>query len=158
MADGCKMMNTMKKFISNLIFATFVALGLASCTKTDKNLEKISGEWYWQGTEANVSLEVYLAFKTDNTFDIFQKIGDGAFRHYTGTYTYDGVNLTGVYSDKTAWKYSYQAQVNGDNLVMNYVGEDKSLTYTRKNIPFTVRQHHTEPLKSSVAEEYLPFL
>ena len=119
MADGCKMMNTMKKFISNLIFATFVALGLASCTKTDKNLEKISGEWYWQGTEANVSLEVYLAFKTDNTFDLFQKIGDGAFRHYTGTYTYDGVNLSGVYSYKTPWKYAYQAQVNGDNLVMN---------------------------------------
>ena len=51
------MKNTMKKFISNLIFATFVALGLASCSKTDKNLEKLSGEWYWQGTEAGVELE-----------------------------------------------------------------------------------------------------
>ena len=158
MVDGCKMKNTMKRFILNLIFATFVALGLASCSKTDKNLQKLSGEWYWEGTEAEVSLEVYLAFRTDNTFDLFQKIGEGAFRHYSGTYTYDGKILSGVYSDKTAWRYSYEAQVNGDNLTLNYVGEEKSLTYTRKSIPFTVRHHYTEPMKSSIAEEYLPFL
>ena len=102
------MKNTMKKFISNLIFATFVALGLASCSKTDKNLEKLSGEWYWQGTEAGVELEVYVAFEKDNTFDLFQKIGEGAFRHYTGTFTYDGNTLSGMYSDKTAWMYSYE--------------------------------------------------
>ena len=157
MADGCKMKNIMKRFIANLIFATFVALGLASCTKTDKNLERLSGEWYWQGTEEGVSIEVYLAFQTDNTFDLFQKIGAGAFRHYTGTYTYDGQTLSGVYSDKTPWKYSYEAKVDGNNLTMNYIGEDVSITYVKKTIPFTVKQHHTEPLKSSV-EEVIPFL
>ena len=157
MADGCKMKNTMKKFISNLIFATIVALGLASCSKTDKNLEKLSGEWYWQGTEEGVELEVYLAFQTDNTFDLFQKIGDGAFRHYAGTYSYDGKTLTGVYSDKTAWRYSYEVVVDGDNLTLNYIGEEKSLTYVRKSIPFSVKQHHTEPLKSA-ADEFVPFL
>lgn len=157
MVDGCKKKNTMKKFISNLIFATFVALGLASCSKTDKNLEKLSGEWYWQGTEAGVELEVYVAFEKDNTFDLFQKIGEGAFRHYTGTFTYDGKALSGVYSDKTAWMYSYEVVLEGDNLTLNYIGEEKSITYVRKSIPFTVRQHHTEPLKSA-ADEYKPFL
>ena len=151
------MKNTMKKFISNLIFATFVALGLASCSKTDKNLEKLSGEWYWQGTEAGVELEVYVAFEKDNTFDLFQRIGEGAFRHYTGTFTYDGKTLSGVYSDKTAWMYNYEVVLEGDNLTLNYIGEEKSLTYVRKSIPFTVRQHHTEPLKS-FADEYKPFL
>jgi hypothetical protein len=157
MADGCKMMNIMKKFISNLIFATFVALGLASCTKVDKNVEKISGEWYWQGTEADVDLEIYLAFNKDNTFDLFQKIGDGAFRHYTGTFNFDGKTLNGVYSDKTAWRYSYEALVDGNNLTLSYIGEERSLTYVRKSIPFTVKQHHTEPLKS-MADENIPFL
>lgn len=61
MVDGCKNRNIMKKFISALIFATVVAFGLVSCSKTDPNLEKISGEWYWQGTEQGVTLEVYLA-------------------------------------------------------------------------------------------------
>ena len=46
------MMRVMKKIISNVIFATVVALGLISCEKTDPNLEKIAGEWYLQ--EENV--------------------------------------------------------------------------------------------------------
>ena len=123
MEDGCKKKNTMKKFISNLIFATFVALGLASCTKTDKNLERLSGEWHWQGIEADVELDVYVVFQTDNTFELFQKIGEGAFRHYSGTFTFDGKTLTGVYSDKTPWRYSYEVLLDGDNLTMNYMGE-----------------------------------
>ena len=147
----------MKKFISTLIFATVVALGLVSCSKTDPNLEKISGEWYWQGTEAGVSLEVYVAFNTEGAFDLFQKLGDGAFRHYTGTYSYDGENLKGVYSDKTLWAHDYIATVSGDKLTMKYVGADVSITYVRKTIPFTVRHHHTSPLKS-MAEDYVPFL
>ena len=63
MVDGCKMENTMKKFIS-LIFATVVALSLISCSKADKNLEKIAGEWYLQ--EENV--EVYVEFDEEGTF------------------------------------------------------------------------------------------
>lgn len=157
MEDGCKKKNTMKKFISNLIFATFVALGLASCTKTDKNLERLSGEWHWQGIEADVELDVYVAFQTDNTFELFQKIGEGAFRHYSGTFTFDGKTLTGVYSDKTPWRYSYEVLLDGDNLTMNYIGEEKSITYVRQSIPFTVRHHYTEPLKSA-ADENVPFL
>ena len=148
----------MRRFISILIFATIVALGLVSCTKTDKNVEKIAGEWHWQGTEADIEIEIYLAFHSDRSFDLFQKIGEGAFRHYTGTFTYDGKTLSGVYSDKTSWRYSYEALVEGDNLTLNYIGEDKSLTYVRKNIPYTVRHHHTAPLKSVVEDDQIPFL
>ena len=147
----------MKKFISTLIFATVVALGLVSCSKTDPNLEKISGEWYWQGTENGIALEVYLAFNTDGVFDLFQKLGDGAFRHYTGTYTFDGVTLKGVYSDKTLWAHEYTVTLSADSLTMTYVGEDVSITYVKKTIPFTVRHHNTEPLKSA-ADDFLPFL
>lgn len=157
MVDGCKMRNTMKKFISTLIFATVVALGLASCSKTDANLEKISGEWYWNSTEAGVDMEVYVAFHTDATFDLYQKLGEGAFRHYTGTYTFDGDTLKGIYSDKTAWAHDYIVTISGNNLTMKYVGEEVSITYVKKTIPFTVRHHHTEPLKS-MADDYVPFL
>ena len=156
MVDGCKMENTMKKFIS-LIFATVVALGLSSCSKTDANLEKISGEWYWNSTEAGVDMEVYVAFHTDATFDLYQKLGEGAFRHYTGTYTFDGVTLKGVYSDKTLWAHEYTVTLSADSLTMTYVGEDVSITYVKKTIPFTVRHHNTEPLKSA-ADDFLPFL
>ena len=156
MVDGCKMENTMKKFIS-LIFATVVAFGLVSCSKTDPNLEKISAEWYWNSTEAGVDMEVYVAFHTDATFDLYQKLGEGAFRHYTGTYTFDGVTLKGVYSDKTLWAHEYTVTLSGDSLTMTYVGKDVSITYVKKTIPFTVRHHNTAPLKSA-ADDFLPFL
>ena len=156
MVDGCKMENTMKKFIS-LIFATVVALGLSSCSKIDANLEKISGEWYWNSTEAGVDMEVYVAFHTDGVFELFQKLGEGAFRHYTGTYTFDGETLKGIYSDKTAWAHDYIVTISGNNLTMKYVGEEVSITYVKKTIPFTVRHHHTAPLKSA-ADDFLPFL
>jgi hypothetical protein len=157
MVDGCKNRNIMKKFISALIFATVVAFGLVSCSKTDPNLAKISGEWYWNNTEAGVDMEVYVAFHTDATFDLYQKLGEGAFRHYTGTYTFDGETLKGIYSDKTAWAHDYIVTISGNNLTMKYVGEEVSITYVKKTIPFTVRHHHTEPLKS-MADDYVPFL
>lgn len=151
----------MKKIISKLIFATVVALGLASCSKTDRNIDKIAGEWYFQ--EENV--EVYVEFKADGTFALYQNISvtDGAndprYRLYCGTFTYDGENLAGVYSDGARWAYSYQTTVSGDNLTMAFTDNGKEFvrTYVRKTIPFTVRKNCTEPLKSS-AEEVVPFL
>ena len=154
MVDGCKKKNTMKKFISNLIFATFVALGLASCSKTDKNLEKLSGEWYWQGTEAGVELEVYVAFEKDNTFDLFQKIGDGAYRVYSGTYTLtpgaDGLYiLSGEYSDGTPWGAEY-AVLSSSNDTMVLTAGDVTETYTRVTggIPEDVK-NSAAPVKSA---------
>ena len=154
-------MRVMKKIISKVIFATVVALGLIACEKTDKNLENIAGEWYLQ--EDNV--EVYIDFNSDGTFEMFQNISvnengnNPRYRLYTGTFTYDGIFLTGVYSDKSQWAYSYQATVSGDNLTMTFTDKGKEFvrTYARKVIPFTVRKNCTEPLESS-ADEVVPFL
>jgi hypothetical protein len=151
----------MKKIISKLIFATVVALGLISCEKTDPNLKKIAGEWYLQ--EENV--EVYINFNADGTFELYQNIsvneGMNAprYRLYSGTFTYDGTLLTGVYSDKSQWAYTYQATVSGDNLTMAFTDNGKEFvrTYVRKSIPFSVRKNCTEPLKSA-ADEVVPFL
>lgn len=154
-------MRVMKKIISKVIFATVVALGLIACEKTDKNLENIAGEWYLQEDNA----EVYIDFNADGTFEMFQNISvnengnNPRYRLYTGTFTYDGIFLTGVYSDKSQWAYSYQATVSDDNLTMTFTDKGKEFvrTYVRKVIPFTVRKNCTEPLKSS-ADEVVPFL
>lgn len=151
----------MKKIISKVVFATIVALGLISCEKTDPNLKKIAGEWYLQEENA----EVYIDFNSDGTFALFQNIalneGMNAprYRFYSGTFTYDGTLLIGVYSDNSKWAYTYQATVSGDNLTMTFTDNGKNYvrTYVRKPIPFTVRNSITEPLKSS-ADEVIPFL
>ena len=49
------------------------------------------------------------------------------------------------------------ATVSGDKLTMKYVGASVSITYVRKTILFTVRHHHTAPLKS-MADDHVPFL
>ena len=151
----------MKKIISKIVFATVVALGLISCEKADQNLKKIAGEWYLQEENA----EVYIDFNSDGTFALFQNIsvneGMNAprYRFYSGTFTYDGTLLTGVYADKSQWAYTYQATVSGDNLTMTFTDNGKNYvrTYVRKPIPFTVRNSITEPLKSS-GDEIIPFL
>lgn len=151
----------MKKIISKIVFATVVALGLISCEKADQNLKKIAGEWYLQEENA----EVYIDFNLDGTFALFQNIsvneGMNAprYRFYSGTFTYDGTLLTGVYADKSQWAYTYQATVSGDNLIMTFTDNGKTFvrTYVRKSIPFTVRHNVTEPLKSSW-DEIIPFL
>ena len=151
----------MKKIISKLIFATVVSLGLVSCSKADRNMEKIAGEWFLQ--EENI--EVYVEFNEEGTFALYQNISVSEegntprYRLYHGTFTYDGVKLEGVYSDGTRWAYSYQATVSNDNLTMSFTDNGKEFvrTYVRKTIPFTVRKSCTEPLKSSV-EEVLPLL
>lgn len=153
----------MKRIISNIIFATVIAFGLVSCTKTDKNMEAIAGEWHWQGTEGGVEIDIWIGFNEDGTFELYQQIpgladdDQGRYRRYDGTFTFDGTLLNGRYSDGTYWKHSYSVTVSGDRLKMDYVGEDYSLTYEKKAIPFNVRKYSTAPLKS-MTEEPVPFL
>ena len=156
MVDGCKMENTMKKFIS-LIFATVVALGLSSCSKTDANLEKISGEWYWNSTEAGVDMEVYVAFHTDATFDLYQKVGEGPHYLYKGKYNFDGQVLTGTYSDYTPWAHDYNVtKSNGSLTLTSVAAPDYSITFKKEAIPQSVRIHYMPVTKSEgVAPAFL---
>lgn len=131
----------MKKILYIMAAALVAAV---SCQKDgDRVLEQISGEWHYSATESGVAEDVYVAFSEDGTFEIYQKIGEGPYWYSTGDYKLDAESmvLSGVYTDRYPWKYTYKVSVSDKTLTMTAVEQDgHSVTYTRESIPVQVRQ------------------
>ena len=148
----------MKKILY-IIAAALVAA--VSCQKDgDRVLEQISGEWHYSATESGVAEDVYVAFSEDGTFEMYQKIGDGPYWYSAGEYTLDAKSmvLSGVYSDRYPWKYTYKISVNDKTLTMKAVEQDGySITYAREAIPSQVRQMSL-PLTKSESVGFVRFL
>ena len=143
----------MKGIVNKILFAAAAILALASCVKSEEALvKKLSGDWYYETVESDVPVQVYVSFAKDMTFQLFQKVGDGAFRRYIGTYTFDGTLLDGVYSDKTEWKEAKTVTIDGDVLTAVGVKTGETITYVRKLVPATVRYHYTDAVKSMALE------
>ena len=143
----------MKGIVNKILFAAASILALASCVKSEEALvKKLAGDWYYETVESDVPVQVYVSFAKDMTFQLFQKVGDGAFRRYIGTYTFDGTLLDGVYSDKTEWKEAKTVTIDGDVLTAVGVKTGETITYVRKLVPATVRYHYTDAVKSMALE------
>ena len=143
----------MKGIVNKILFAAASILALASCVKSEEALvKKLAGDWYYETVESDVPVQVYVSFANDMTFQLFQKVGDGAFRKYTGTYTFDGTVLDGVYSDKSTWKEAKNVTIDGDILTAVGVKTGETITYVRKLVPATVRYHYTDAVKSMALE------
>jgi hypothetical protein len=143
----------MKGIVNKILFAAAAILALASCVKSEEALVKnLAGDWYYETVESDVPVQVYVSFANDMTFQLFQKVGDGAFRRYTGTYTFDGTVLDGVYSDKSTWKEAKNVTIDGDILTAVGVKTGETITYVRKLVPATVRYHYTDAVKSMALE------
>jgi hypothetical protein len=143
----------MKGIVNKILFAAAAILALASCVKSEEALvKKLAGDWYYETVESDVPVQVYVSFANDMTYQLFQKVGDGAFRRYTGTYTFDGTVLDGVYSDKSTWKEAKNVTIDGDILTAVGVKTGETITYVRKLVPATVRYHYTDAVKSMALE------
>ena len=119
--------------------------------------EQLVGDWHYSGTEQGAEVDVWIAFSADKTFDMYQRIGTGAYWHTTGKYKLNENVLSGVYSDKYPWKYEYSVKLYDATLVLTAEGvENYSVSYKRENIPAQVREKSLELTKSS--EGFVPFL
>ena len=127
---------------------------LTSCEKQLKVPEKLYGDWFCHSTSlTSTDVYVYVTFNADS-FILYQKIGDGAYRVYNGTYTLtpgaDGLYiLTGEYSDGTPWGAEY-AVLSSSNDTMVLTAGDVTETYTRvaDGIPADVK-NSAAPVKSA---------
>ncbi len=101
--------------------------------------EKIVAEWHLVSVSGMTSApEVYVDFAQDLSFSLYQKIGEGRYRRYEGTYTVSGSLVSGKYSDGEKWGSDYEASFEGENLVLTAQnGSEEVCTYEKKALSET---------------------
>jgi hypothetical protein len=106
-----------------LYIMAIIMLAVTSCKEQDPvktPAELICGDWH--STMLAVEGDIYASFASDGSFDLYQKIGEGAYRLYTGSWTMNGNVISGKYSDGSDWSSSYSVIFN-----------DKFMTWTSQN-------------------------
>ena len=114
----------------------------STTTKVD-----VTGSWELSGVETKVSVgsvnvSVYISFASDGSFTLYQKIGEGRYTQFTGTYTLSSDNkLSGKYSNNTAWG-PYTAAIASGKLTLTSAGGKEEDTYSKiSSIPTSVTQN-----------------
>ena len=129
-----------------ILMAAALALVMSACSKEDKD---ICGEWHLSDisvvTKAQepYDISVYLAFSKNGSFDLYQKLQDGKYVHYTGKWEMADGQLYGYYTDGTPWGAgSYGVSLSSKTLKLtanNGLGE--VTTYKREKIPSSVKEN-----------------
>lgn len=128
-----------------IMMAAALALVVSACSKEDND---ICGEWHLSDisvvTKAQepYDVSVYLAFSKTGGFDLYQKLQDGKYVHYTGKWEMADGQLYGYYTDGTPWGAgSYGVSLSSKTLKLtanNGLGE--ITTYKREKIPSSVKE------------------
>ena len=146
----------MKKLFYIFTASLLIAVG---CTKdASKVMNQLSGDWHYAAEENGVKEDIWISFSEDGTFEMFQKIGDGPYWYTSGEFEYDVDSkvLSGIYSDRYPWKYTYAITLTEKTLQMAAVElASHSVTYTRESIPAQVREKSLPLTKAEAVERYL---
>lgn len=147
------------------------ALALAACG--DKNnktpneptpdasglASAIVGEWHlssFDGAQTDY-FDVYLEFKADGSFDMYQRLYTLNYEYYSGSYNVSGDIVTGSYADGKNWLSGYKAELSADCKTLTmHSQEDVSLTsvYISEAIPEDVKAE-AEATRAVSAERFL---
>lgn len=118
------------------------ALALVACKKDGGEepapvpAQSIVGTWELvsvatKATVGDIQVSVYVDFNTSGNFTLYQKIGQGRYTKFTGTYTLTSDNkLAGSYADGSTWG-PYDAVVSGDALTLTSAGGKEVDTYKK---------------------------
>ena len=134
----------MKKLLYILAaMAMFIATG---CNKEENKTDyrtAIIGAWHC--APADMEVDVYVEFAEEGDFSLYQQVGEGRYRKYTGSWTCEGDILSGTYADGTPWGSSYQLQLNADTLTMTALnGSGEVVTYVKGSVPDEVTKDSIE--------------
>lgn len=134
--------------MKRIAYMIIAALALISCGKDAETLDqKLCNEWH--STSLAIEADIYLDFNSDKTFEIFQKVGQGAYRLYRGTWKLDGDILSGKYNDGETWAADYTIDINGNVLKMtskNSAAEESA--FASATIPAQVKENCVVEVKS----------
>ncbi|MGN1233209.1 MAG: S8 family serine peptidase [Candidatus Cryptobacteroides sp.] len=132
-----------------IIFALILATAVSACNKEEQENDPVAGSWHLM-TVTNIDIsdiDVYLSFEQGN-FTLYQKVGEGRYRKYDGTYFVEGNTLRGSYSGGEKFGSDYRVQRDKDRLTLTSDSGESSI-YTLSQIPDEVTGNATKPLKSS---------
>lgn len=132
------------KHIFHMLFLGLVLIAGAGCQEKE-NTADITGEWkldtwFGQNAEQNVKVDIYLIFEANGGFELFQKIGDGHYKRFAGTYKFKKGIVSGTYEKGKPWSSSYTAVVNGNLLTMTMDSTGEICTYSKTAVPDSVRK------------------
>lgn len=139
----------MKRYIIMILAASMMML--VGCKEKEGNkIPQAVGEWELTSmqtksvTVGSVKVSVYVNFAADGTFALYQTVGEGRPRKYTGTWTQTERMLDGKYSDGKAWgsAYTITEESTDDVLVLQQALDGASSvevdTYKKTTIPESV--------------------
>lgn len=120
-------------------------LVLAACggSKDNPDAGKASLAGIWElssvatkATVGSTTVNVYVEFVSDGSFSLYQKVGEGRYTHFTGTYTYSNDVLSGKYAAGASWG-PYTVSLDDKTLKLSTDKEED--TYTKvASIPAAV--------------------
>lgn len=132
------------KYALSAVLAIVCGLGLVSCNGTSGNNGEdpidVTGEWELSKVETksvmigDESVTIYVKFD-GGAFTLYQVLGQGRPRKYTGTYTLSDNLLSGKYSDGSSWGSSYTVSVSGSNLNLAQTGGKEIDSFRKTTIP-----------------------
>lgn len=143
------MHKNMKKilfFISTLII--MVSCGDKGGKQPELTLEdKLCTDWH--STSLSLEADIYISFADNNTFELYQKIVEGAYRLYRGTWNLEEDILTGKYNDGEDWAAAYQISIDGETLTMTSKNDAAEVSVYKKTvIPSSVKETSETIVKS----------
>ena len=127
--------------------AAAVMLSLAGCKKDSASngpAAQLAGQWELTGAElatrsitiGQEEVAVYMDFRSDGSFRLYQQLGAGRFVPFEGSWTLSGDVLSGRYSDNVQWGSDYRISIDGDVLTMTVWPDDSDVyRYARCSIP-----------------------
>ena len=134
------------------ILAALMLITAVGCKKEEKKIDykaRLAGEWHC--TPAEIDADIYVTFDAEGSFDLYQQIGEGRHRHYTGTWSSEESTLSGTYSDGSAWGSTYRMEFPDENTMKLTAlnGSEEVMTYVREAVPAEVKEGCIE-VKSSL--------
>ena len=133
--------------MKKLLYIITAALLMAACGKETPVEQGICGEWH--STNLAADGDIYLSLTEGNTFELYQRIGEGRHRLYRGTYNFENDILTGKYNDGEDWAYSYQVALSGNTMTLTTLDESaQTSVFQRETIPAEVKDGSVVIVKS----------
>lgn len=113
--------------------------------------QRIPGEWHC--VVSDFDADIYLSIMDNASFELYQKVGEGAYRLYRGTWTLDEATceFNGKYNDGESWGSAYTLALSDDDQSMTLTPKNSSEekhSYGRTEIPSEVKDNCVVVVKS----------